>query len=157
MLKVWLIMKCRLFLPFSYIIACATLGIFIAWFMLHKNVDFSVRNIRVENILGVQTKIFQPGSIVVITREVCSTGDVHVIAYRDLIGTANIDFALPSSTRLVTRGCKIYKNTVNLPETVPNGDYIIRSGMQYQARMVGSVDVYFPEDVAIRIDRVTVK
>lgn len=108
-------------------------------FLTPRAIEF--KNIHVTNSEGEVIREAPRGSVVWLTRWVCSHDEKRVEVIRGLKGVNKIDISLQSIYSRVPQGCTKITSGLIIPLETPNGLYQITTNVKFQINAFGGFSV----------------
>lgn len=125
------------FVPAMIISLILSLSVW-TYVMTYSSAPFTVRNVGLETIDGVEKTEFRPGEIIGVRREICSERNIGVQFFPSLRTTRNAMISLGTGAAYVEQGCAQTVFLFAVPTSLPPGSYTYNNLVRYQANLIGS-------------------
>lgn len=110
-----------------------TYGVFLAYFDTAP--PFTSTYVKTATIDGVETKVFRPGDLMMVRRDLCFSRNTPVVMGRTLNriapGPEPINVNINTTAQTLKKGCVSNANLVRIPDYAPPGTYEYRVTVQW--------------------------
>lgn len=107
------------------------------YIMVAGSDPLTVRNIGLEDVSGKPATRFEPGELVGVRREVCSSKAMAIEFFPSIRAESGALMALRSGATFTQPECRETVFWFELPEKIPNGRYQYGNLVKYQSNWIG--------------------